>query len=150
MNESGRKIVTLDDLERRHLQGHNDPYWQWIRLVVTLSTGSLTALVSLQGHYVPKHPVLAWVLVLAWAAHALAIASGLLALRWSYRGPLHAAYSLRRLRQTQGDEAAKRWVTRGRQTRVPAWHRWSVQVMTASFLLALVALCWFSAANLLR
>lgn len=150
MKELDGKIVTLDDIERRHMANHIEPYWQWVRLVVSLATGSLTVLVSLQGHYVPKAPLFPWLLVLAWAALGLAVAFGLLALRWSYRGPLAAAYELRRMRSIHGDLAATRWLIRGRPTSVPVWHRWSVRAMTACFLGALLALCWFSGANLLR
>jgi hypothetical protein len=150
MDESTRKIVTLDDIERRHIESHSDPYWQWIRLVVSLATGSLTVLMSLQGHYIPKAPLWPWLLVIAWAAHVLAIASGLLALTWAHRGPLMAEHRLRQMRQQHGDMAATAWVMSRHSTSAPAWHRWSVRVMSASFLLALFALCSFSAVNLLR
>lgn len=150
MSESIKKIVSLDDIERRHIASHIDPYWQWIRLVVSLATGALTVLVSLQGHYVPKSPQLPWLLVLVWAALALSIATGLLALTWAHRGPLIAAYQLRRIRQQHGDVYAAAWVKRGLGRSPSALHRWSVRVMTASFLVGLFALCWFSAVNLLR
>jgi len=149
MNESERKVVTLDDIERRHLSSHHEPYWQWIRLVVSLATGALTVLVSLQGHYVPKSPVLPWLLVVAWAALVLSVASGLLALTWAHHGPLRAASNLQKIRSQHGDRYASAWTKRGGEN--PPWfHRWSVRAMTASFLIAMCALCWFSAANLLR
>lgn len=143
-------LVTLDDIERRHMHNHSDPYWQWIRLVVTLATGTLTVLVSLQGHYVPRSPLLVWLLVAAWAALALSIASGLVALTWSYRGPLVAADKLRQIRQQHGDLVATAWVQHPDSTTVSVLHQWSVRVMSTSFLGALFALCWFSGANLLR
>lgn len=149
MENNGRKPITLDDIERRHIANHVDPYWQWIRLVISLATGALTVLVSLQGHYVPKDPRLPWLLVAAWAALALSIGTGLLALTWAHRGPLDAALRLRRVRNSHGDAFAVRWV-QGPGSNPSATHRWSVRVMTTSFLAALVALCGFSAVNLLR
>lgn len=148
--DDSRKLVTLDDIERRHVQNHSEPYWQWIRLVVSLATGALTVLMSLQGHYVPKAALWPWLLVLAWGALALAIASGLAALMWAHRGPLMAAYQLRQMRQRHGDVTATAWLLGRHSTSVPASHKWSVRVMTASFLCALLALCVFSAVNLLR
>lgn len=149
MNDS-RTLVTLDDIERRHVDNHTDPYWQWIRLVVSLATGALTVLVSLQGHYVPKAPLMAWLLVGAWAALALSIAAGLMALTWSYRGPLMAADKLRQVRMTHGDLVATAWVQHSGSMTVSDLHKWCVRVMTTSFLGALAALCWFSGVNLLR
>ncbi|MHB8947534.1 MAG: hypothetical protein ACYC4S_00535 [Rhodoferax sp.] len=149
MTESTRKNVTLDDIERRHVSNHHDPYWQWVRLVVSLATGALTVLVTLQGHYVPKAPLMPWMLVFAWGALALSIAAGLLALTWAHRGPLTAASNLRKIRNQHGDAYAVAWVKRGGEN-APALHRWSVRAMTTSFLAALCALCWFSAVNLLR
>jgi len=96
------------------------------------------------------HPTLVWLLVAAWAALALSIASGLVALTWSYRGPLVAADKLRKIRQQHGDLVATAWVQHPDSTSVSVLHQWSVRVMSTSFLGALFALCWFSGANLLR
>lgn len=146
-----RQNVTLDDLERRHMASHLEPYWGWNRLVLSLSTGALTVLVSLQGHYVPKQPVQPWLLVGAWALLVVSIAAGLWALRWSYLGPLVAARNLRRLRRRAGEAGATQILLRGGGGATPpANHRWSVWLMSASFVGALMLLCAFAALNLLR
>ena len=145
-----RKGVRLDDLERRHMASHLEPYWGWNRLVLSLSTGALTVLVSLQGHYVPKHPVHPSLLVCAWALLVVSIAAGLWALRWSYLGPLVAARNLRRLRRRAGDAGAAAILERGGGgAKPPANHRWAVWLMSASFLCALLLLCAFAGLNLL-
>ena len=146
-----RKTLTLDDLERRHMANHLEPYWGWIRLVLSLATGALTLLVSLQGHYVPKQPVHPWLLVLAWVLLVLSVVAGLWALRWSHIGPLVAARNLRRLRRKAGDAGAVAVLARGGGGAMPpANHRWSIWLMSASFVSALLLLCAFSAVNLLR
>lgn len=144
------KNITLDDLERRHMANHLEPYWGWIRLVLSLSTGALTVLVSLQGHYVPMKPVHPWLLVLAWLLLVVSIAAGLWALRWAHLGPLAAARNLRRLRRRAGDVGVIAILERGGGgANAPAIHRWSVWLMSASFVGALVLLCAFAARNLL-
>jgi hypothetical protein len=148
MTEMERKIVTLDDIERRHIQNHAKPYYDWIRQVVTLAAGSLTALVALQGHYVPRNPAHPRTLAIAWVALALTILFGLLALRAESSLHLASARRLRAIRATHGDAYATRFVRRSTGMG-PGWiHRWSVNLMLLSFLVALVSLCFFSIANL--
>jgi hypothetical protein len=151
MADGERKIVTLDDIERRHMAEHIGPYYEWIRHVVTLATGSLTVLVSLQGHYVPKLPVYPLLLVSAWASLAAAILFGLWALTNSYRTRIRMAQDIRDRRQKYGDAVTARQVSHGiAGEETPATHRWCVRLMTACFGVGLIALCGFSAANLLR
>lgn len=132
------------------MANHLEPYWGWIRLVLSLATGALTLLVSLQGHYVPKQPLHPWLLVLGWALLVVSIVSGLWALRWSHLGPLVAARNLRRLRRKAGDTGAAAILMRGGGGAMPpASHRWSIWLMSSSFVAALFLLCAFSAVNLL-
>lgn len=146
-----RTNVTLDDLERRHMASHLEPYWGWVRLVLSLATGALTVLVSLQGHYVPKQPAHPWLLVLGWALLVVSIVAGLWALRWSHIGPLVAARNLRRLRRRAGDAATIAILERGGGGAMPpANHRWSIWLLSTSFVAALCVLCAFAALNLLR
>lgn len=146
---SERKIVTLDDIERRHAQEHFKPYFAWIRTVVGLATGTLTGLVALQGHYVPKAPVLPAVLAASWVALFLAIASGLLALRAEFLVHLKALKNLKTVRATRGDEFAVLYVQSGAGAVEPGRvHQYLVRVMVVLLLLALAALCAFAIANL--
>lgn len=145
---SDRKIVTLDDIERRHIANHIEPYFNWIRHVVTLSVGALTALVALQGHYVPRSPQLPMALAVCWVALATSIACGLFALRAEYLSPLAAAQRLRTMRAAHGDNATARWVSENNGTPQPWQHKLAVRLMLSCFLVALSSLCAFAVANL--
>jgi hypothetical protein len=149
MQEGERKLITLDDLERRHLAEHQAPYFDWIRQVVNLATGSLTVLVALQGSYVPQSPKWRLALLVAWLSLGLCVAAGLFALRWQYRARLVLAADLRQLRVEHGDQRAAALVQAGRRMPVPASHHWAVRAMTAALATAFAALCAFAGVNLL-
>ena len=149
MNEPARKIVTLDDLERRSTSSHVKPYYDWIRHIVSLSIGSLTALIALQGNYLPSHPQLPSLLALCWAALLATILLGILALRAEYRTPLASARRIREMRVKHGDVYAANYITKN-GGEVPHWHhKWAVRLMVAFFVLSLVSLCAFAVVNLL-
>jgi hypothetical protein len=149
MNQStDRKIVTLDDIERRHVASHIEPYFNWIRHVVTLAAGALTVLVALQGHYVPRSPQLLVALAVCWVALVATIALGLWALRAQYISPLAAAGRLRTMRAALGDNETARRVSQGNGTPQPWHHKWAVRLMLVFFLVALSSLCVFAVANL--
>jgi hypothetical protein len=144
-----RKIVTLDDIERRHLADHRKPYYDWLRHLVTLCIGTLTALVALQGHYVPLHPKLLWALALCWAALTATIFFGILALRAEYLLPLVAVQKIQISRATVGDDATAQLISRGGLQISPSWHhRWAVRLMLTLFFLALLSLCTFAISNI--
>jgi len=99
-----RKIVTLDDIERRHSLDSRRPYFDWIRQVVSLSTAALTALIALQGNYLPSNPQLPFLLVICWLALLLTIFLGIFALRAEYQTSLDAINELRISRAEIGDQ----------------------------------------------
>lgn len=101
-----RRTVTLDDIDRRLTQEHREPYYQWIKHLVNLSSGALTLLVSLQNTYLPKHPQGIFLLKGCWISLAIAILFGLLTLYGESQSCLDAANDLRRKRRTLGDERA--------------------------------------------
>lgn len=143
-----RKMVTLDDIERRLIASHQKPYYDWLRHVVTLAVGSLTALVTLQGHYVPRNPELPIALALTWITLAMTIFLGIFALRAEYSLPLAAARDLQSMRATYGDNQTASLVMSGRSLK-PSWHhRWAVRLMLSSFFVAVSSLCVFSIKNL--
>lgn len=147
--ENENKIATLDDVERHHLAAHHRPYFDWIRHLVTLCIGTLTALVALQASYVPLHPQLLWALALCWAALTASIFLGILALRQEYASCLHARQSIKTSRATYGDDATKILMIAGQLQVVPPWHHvWAVRLMVASFFLALLSLCMFAISNI--
>jgi len=149
MSDTQRKTITLDDLERRGIAAHLNPYYGWIRHVVSLSTASLTALIALQGSYLPNHPQVIYFLALAWLALLSTILHGLVALRAEYTTPLAAAARIRKMRATHGDAYAANDITNGRGT-LPHWsHKWSMRLMVVSFVVALSSLCVFAIVNLL-
>ena len=148
MNDSSRKTMTFEDVERRLVGEHRKPYYDWLRHVVTLALAALTTLVALQGHYVPQKPVFPFLLAVGWAALALTIVSGLFALRAEFATPLQAAKRIRELRATRGDEFAANSLNKNLGTLPHSSHEWAVRGMVAAFLVALVAICAFAISNL--
>lgn len=142
-------MVTLDDLERRGVAAHVKPYYDWIRHIVSLSIASLTALIALQGSYLPNHPQVICFLALAWLALLSTILLGLVALRAEYTTPLASASRIRKMRVEHGDAYAANSITKGSST-LPHWsHKWSVRLMVGSFVVALCSLCVFAVVYLL-
>lgn len=108
-----RKLVTLDDIERRLIQDHGTAYYAWVRQVVTLCAGTLALLVSLQKSYIPKDPTLLFLLKLSWASFAASVGLGIVVLHGEHQTPLDARNALRRRRNQQGDPAAVAWLENG-------------------------------------
>ena len=148
MSEPQRKRVTFEDIERRLVGEHKKPYFDWLRHVVTLSVAALTALVALQGHYVPEHPRAPILLAVAWAALAITIVSGLVALRAEYLTPLQAVDRIRRIRKIYGDEHAAVSIMTNEGTPPSKYHRVAVRTMVGGFIVALLAICLFASVNL--
>jgi hypothetical protein len=140
-----RKVVTLDDIERQLVSEHIRPHYDWIRHVVSLSTASLTLLVSLQSHYVPKAPKGIWLLALCWLLLASSVFSGLLALRGEDQTPLGAA---RALRQKRRDEVAAAALIKNGAFAPSPILRWARRVMFCSFSAGLASLAVFAVWNL--
>ncbi|MGE4500140.1 MAG: hypothetical protein AB7C96_07305 [Hydrogenovibrio sp.] len=144
-----RKTVTLDDIERRHVTAHITPYYSWIRHVVSLSTASLTALIALQGHYLPSHPQAISLLALSWLSLLLTVLSGLVALRSEYATPLAAVKKIREMRRDHGDMYAANQIQQ-RNSTPPHWsHKWAVRLMLSAFSIGLICLCIFAVINLM-
>ncbi len=148
MQTPERKLVTFEDVERRLMSESRKPYFDWLRHIVTLALAALTALVALQGHYVPLKPKLPMFLAIGWCALAVAIFCGVFALRSEYITPLAAAKKWRKLRQELGDEAVGRLLNSNTGTQ-PHWsHKWSVRIMVISFVVAVASICCFAIVNL--
>ena len=144
-----RKIVTLDDLERRGIAEHRKPYYDWLRQIVSLSTASLTALIALQGSYLPTHPKLPILLASCWLALLLAILLGIVALRSEYQTSLDSTNKIKKSRAKVGDSVTTNLVSRGTLSGTPPWyHRWAVRLMVAFFVFALSSLCAFAIVNI--
>jgi hypothetical protein len=148
MNDQPRKTVTFEDLERRHIDDHGRAYYPWLRHVVTLALTALTALVALQGHYVPSAPKMPLALAVGWIALALCILSGLYTLRSEYITPLNAVRDIRARRAKYGDAQVGREINENLGHQPPRMHKWAVRLMVSSFIVALVAICTFAIVNL--
>jgi hypothetical protein len=144
-----RKLVTLDDIDRRLVSAHVKPYYDWIRRVISLSTVSLTLSVSLQSHYIPKEePKWVWLLALCWVSLAISVLFGVLALRGEYKTPLDAARELRQSRIDYGDEAAASAAARNPDFKPKDKFKWAQRVMIFSFVSGVVSLAFFAVRNL--
>jgi uncharacterized protein YecE (DUF72 family) len=51
-----RKIVIVEEVERRHFLESTENLSAWYKHVTTLASGGLTLLVSFQNNYIPKNP----------------------------------------------------------------------------------------------
>lgn len=82
---------SIDDEIDRLIHMHRSTYYEWIRLVVTLSSGVLTVLVGLQNTYIPRDPRCVQLIQLCWAGLVLSIALGMVALFGESQTPLDLA-----------------------------------------------------------
>lgn len=143
-----RNLVTLDDLERRFVSEHLKPFYDWIRLVISLSTVSLTLLVSLQSHYIPKEPKSVWLLAACWLSLVVSVGSGLLALSGEYQTPLDMARDLRQRRIDCGDVATVADVVKNPGFAPRFIFKLARLVMIYSFLSGVMSIALFGVRNL--
>lgn len=146
--DSTRKIVTLDDIERRLISEHRKPYADWLRHVVSLSSGALTLLVGLQSQYVPKIPKDIWILKCCWCFLALAVLAGLYALRAEWQTPLDACRDIQRRRLIHGDEATALYLEGASGHDPRSSHALSRKGAFVAFSSAIVFLTLFAVRNL--
>jgi hypothetical protein len=148
MTDTEIKTVTFEDIERRLINQARDPYYNWLRHVVTLSLAALTSLVALQGHYMPTDPTAVHLLAIGWLALAVVIMCGLYVLSAEHRTPLKAAKEIRKMRKDFGDYYAVEQLNKNRPTYPGGQHNLAVRIMVASFLIALLSICAFAIINL--
>ena len=140
----------LDDIETSRINQHVQPYYAWIRHIVSLSVVCLTGLIALQESYLPSSPKLPILLVVCWLGLLSSILLGVLALQNEYKQHLASARDLREKRRVHGDvKMAQEVVQKGHGVASPKSHHFFVFGMTASFFLSLSSLCVFSIVNLL-
>lgn len=143
-----RNVVSLDDIKSRLVSEHLKPYYDWIRLVISLSTVSLTVLVSLQSHYIPKEPKWVWLLAACWMSLVVSVASGLLALSGEYQTPLDAAQDLIQRRIDHGDAATAAALMRNFGFRPRFIFKCARRVMVYAFLSGVLSIALFAVRNL--
>lgn len=147
MNETEAITPILDRADSALAAAQHTAYYAWIKHVVSLSVAALTALVSLQSHYVPQEPALPGALAVSWVALLLAIAAGMKAMEGEHRTQIEAANQLREWRDTFGEtEAMRLATTRARRPR--AIYRYCTAAMPVALLVGLASLLVFAVANL--
>lgn len=147
-----RTLMTLDDIERRLLLEYGEKRYQWHRHLTTLSASGLTLLVSFQSNYVPERANYLFLMPICWAALAIAMCSGILALVGAAQTPLDIAVSLRRSREKNGDSHAIQRLNEinGISARERLFYQIAERFLVASFLIALVSLAMFAILNISR
>jgi hypothetical protein len=144
-----RNSVTFEDIERHLLEAHKSSYYAWIRQIMTLAAGSLTALVALRNSYVPANPQVLLLLKACLAGLALSILAGSVALYGEAQTPLEAVQNIRKLRRERGDEETVRLLNTNSVLGVPK--KRYVYAQKALFLFfagALLLLCMFAVLNI--
>jgi len=145
---NGTKTVTFEDIERRLLEMHTKAYYAWIRQVVTLSAGSLTALVALKNNYVSANPQALLLLKACWAGLALSILLGVVALFGEAQTPLDAVNNIRKDRKELGDEATARKLTKNSGTMPKKRYIYAQKTLYYSFAASVLLLCAFAIVNM--
>ena len=143
-----RKLVTLEDVERRLIEIHRGAYYSWIRQVVTLAAGCLTVLVALKNNYVPANPQALPLLIACWVGLALSILSGVVALYGEAQTPLDAINKMRRDRRVLGDEATAQKLMNNSKANPRKIYKYAHKTLYFCFSVSLVLLCVFAILNL--
>lgn len=144
-----RIIVTLDDIQRRHLLIHNDLLRDWHRQLVSLASALLVVLVTFQGSYVPEDPKYPYLLIVCWASLAISVCAGILVIYGEAQSRMDAHNHLGKLRATRGDDATIQLINAGmelyNERRIFFYGR---NLFVGTFLLALMSFTLFSIQNL--
>ena len=139
----------LNKIERSHLIAYGEHIHAYYRQFLGLSSAALTILLALQKHYVPQSPVLPILVQVCWASLALCVVLSLLLLWGRAQTRLDAANALRKERRSKTDQAVLEMLRSHNGAWPPERKIFSVAryLQSASFLIALVSLTWFSIAN---
>ena len=143
-----RTEATVEDVILRLTHSHLEPYYNWLRQILGLSSGALTLLVSLQGTYIPAHPLGLPLLQLCWGSLAASVVASLLALYGGSAIPLGAANHLRRLVASKGREFATKYMREKGSAMPPRIYTWSKATATLCFAIAVVLMASFAMINL--
>lgn len=142
-----RKIVTVEDVRRRLISEHREPYFNWIKQIATVSGSSLTALIALQSQYIPLNPNLPACLAAALALLLLSLLSALYAGRAEWSVPLERAIEIGRIRRSFGEAAAAEHIARSQGVLPSKGHRRTVAAAQGFLAAAFLLLCVFATAN---
>jgi hypothetical protein len=119
-------------------------YFAWVRHMMLMATGELTALIALQGQFVPARPQLLWSLSVTWISLATALVLASVVLYGEYD------VEERMLRETQ---IAVNQIQAGSSSQFvspkrPWWQKMARTMFPLSLAASLVFLCTFALANL--
>lgn len=135
-----------DDFREKAVEYSNlatEKYYEWVRLMLTLCTASLTALVVLQKHYTTHTGYSLYPLWACWICLAVGILEAAVILRgegWAYR----------RLTHQIAEEGAQKTPCSGSRVRVsglPRICKFASTMFPWTLLTAMVSLCVFAIWN---
>ena len=138
----------IQNSDQGNVEAHRELYFNWIRQLITISGSALTALIALQGQYVPENASLLGCLGAALVSLLLALLCALYSLREEWSGPLRLAAKVRVARE-RAAAVHGRAVPVGRiaVTPPPIHHR-AVVATQVLIVFAFALLCAFAIANL--
>lgn len=148
MNAPRTPTESLDLGLREWIKDNYEAHTEWVRHVVTLCSGGLTLLVSLQNTYVPQHPRSAWLLMVCWASLALATLCGVVALYSRAQATADAGNEEISLRREVGDLEAYRRLVSQPGHRVRWYFPLASKGLFVLFVASLVSLTLFACLNL--
>ncbi len=140
--------MSVNDLINHHIEGHYGPFYAWIRHVVTLSSGTLTVLVALQSHYVPKDPLYLWLLQCCWVSLVLSILTGVVALQGEWQTRLDIAQRIQGVLVEKGEDHAIKMIIHSPGTSPGSVFLFAKQCTFPLYAFALFLLVSFSISNL--
>lgn len=118
----------------------NEKYFDWVRLMLSLATGSLAALIALQDNYVPRSPNAVYLLWGSW----ISLASSVLAAAIVLRGEGLAFRKLSRAMATATQQPQQGRVHLGRPPLLCDCAAWALPWLLA---ISLILLCAFAISN---
>jgi hypothetical protein len=128
----------------------------WLGRLVTLSSGALTLLVSLQNTYVPKNPQEIWLLAGCWIGLGISVLAGILALFGAVR--VHEEFHIALWKKIEDDGRSPseipRFEAQAMIASIPYKYRsifhGAIFLCSSSFAVAVLMLGWFAVLNLLK
>ena len=153
--------VNKDDIERHaHLSlltiqkalmdEYNAGYQSWLRYLITLAAGALTALVSLHSIYIPHVPKLIWLLQSCWLLLSGSIILGQLSLYGQIRALYQAATRIGDALAKKGDDKLQAYAVatfQGVSVTPSKIYHYMYLLSVVCFALALIFLALFAALN---
>lgn len=143
--------TTLVQLQHKLLEEHSATYYQWIKNLITLASGVLTALISFRNAYIPQTPTAIWLLQYCWFFLFETVVLGQLAIYGQTHAPFEAAVRIEDVLKKSKKEKENAWAVASVQGVTAAPSRlfhFASQIAVVLFALALFALVLFATINM--